>query len=157
MGIFLAFRALVPLSPAFGSIAMFISGVILVLSGLMAAGAIKWRSGLGGFICGRVAGTRSPLYLGALTGLRPCGPLLAAMAFMLSLPTPVSVGAFMICFWAASSLLVIMLGAVGGGLSVLISRKLGIDRFRGIIGIAMVCIGIFLILTGIGGISSGAV
>lgn len=157
MSVFLAFKALVPLSPALGTIATVISGIILILSGLAAAGAIKLKMGFAGLLCGRIAGTRSPLYLGVLTGLRPCGPLLAAMAFMLALPTALSIGFFMASFWVASSLLVMLLGIVGGGISVLVSKKLGLERLRRVTGMAMVFIGVFLLLMGIGGLGAGGV
>ena len=157
MTVFLAVRTLVPLSPVFGNVASLISGILLILSGLVAAGAIKWRSGFAGMLCGRIAGTKSPLYLGVLTGLRPCGPLLAAMAFMLALPTVPSIGVFMISFWVASSILVIALGIVGGGLSMLISKRLGIDRLRSITGMAMIFIGLFLVLVSIGGLGAGTI
>jgi sulfite exporter TauE/SafE len=157
MSLFLIFRALVPLSPVLGNIATLVSGIVLVLSGLAAAGALKWRSGFAGMLCGRVAGTKSPLYLGVLTGLRPCGPLLAAMAFMLALPTSLTIGLFMVSFWVASSLLVIVMGVVGGGLSNLISKKLGINRLRSITGMAMIFIGLFLLLVGIGGLGTGGI
>jgi sulfite exporter TauE/SafE len=152
MSLFLAFRSLVPLNPLLGTLATTVSGIILVLSGLSAAGAIKWSSGLGGLVCRQAAGIRSPLYLGVLTGLRPCGPLLAAMAFMLTLPTVLNIGVFMLCFWVASSALVMAGGIVGGSLSTFISGKLGINRLRSIMGMAMVFIGLFLLLTGIGGL-----
>jgi len=157
MAVFLALRALVPLSPVLGTAATVISGVLLILSGLMATGAIKWRSGFAGLLCGRIAGAKSPLYLGVLTGLRPCGPLLAAMAFMLALPTALTIGIFMVCFWAASSLLVIGLGVVGGGISLFASRRLGAERLRSITGIAMIFIGSFLLLVGAGGLNAGAI
>ena len=157
MSFFLALRALIPLSPALGSAATVISGAVLIISGLSAAGALKMRTGFASVICRRIAGATSPLYLGILTGLRPCGPLLAAMAFMLALPTAVAIGSFMISFWVASSLLVMALGVVGGSISVLASKKLGVERLRSITGMAMVFIGVFLVLVGFGGLSIGAV
>ncbi len=157
MSVFLAFRALVPLSSALGGIATIVSGILLIISGLSATGAIKLRVGFAAFVCRRIAGTSSPLYLGILTGLRPCGPLLAAMAFMIALPTPIGIGSFMLSFWVASSLLVISLGLLGGGISVLVSKKLGVERLRSITGMAMIFIGAFLLLVGIGGLSTGAI
>ena len=154
--VFLALRALVPLSPVIESVAVLVSGMILVVSGLASVGILKWRSGLGRLLCQFTAGARSPLYLGMLTGLRPCGPLLAAMAFMLTLPGAFKAGMFMLFFWMASSVLVITLGVVSGGLSMLAGKKLGIDRLRRIAGMAMIFIGCFLLLTGIGGIGAFA-
>jgi len=157
MSVFLVFRTLVPISAVLGTAATIVSGIILIISGLSATGAIRLRMGFAGLLCSRIGGTRSPLYLGVLTGLRPCGPLLAAMAFMLALPSAASIGFFMASFWAASSLLVIVLGLVGGGITVLVSKKLGLERLRRITGIAMVFIGVFLLLVGIGGVSTGRV
>jgi sulfite exporter TauE/SafE len=110
MSLFLIFREIVTISPIFGAVATLVSGIILVLSGLSSVGAIKTHSAFGRLLCQQVASTRSPLFLGVLTGLRPCGPLLAALAFMLTLPTIPRISIFMLSFWIASSVLVMVLG-----------------------------------------------
>jgi sulfite exporter TauE/SafE len=153
MSVFLAFRSLVPLSPDLGTAATLLSGLILILSGLSATGAIKLRASFASMLCRRVAGSPSPFYLGVLTGLRPCGPLLAAMAFLLALPSAMTMGIFIASFWVASSLLVLILSVVGGGISVLAGKKVGIERVRTITGMAMIFIGFFLILVSVGGMT----
>lgn len=157
LSLFLAFKELVPISPALGTVATLISGIILIFSGLSAVGVIQWRSGFGRLLCQQVAGTKSPLYLGVLTGLRPCGPLLAAMAFILTLPTILETGLFMFSFWAASSALLMVLGVAGGGLAMVMGKRLGIDRLRSIIGTAMIVIGLFLLLLGTGSLNASAI
>ena len=93
-----------------------------------------------------MTGDKSPLYLGMLTGLRPCGPLLAAITLALALPTIGEISAFILFFWLASSVVVLTLGAAGGQLARVAGGRLGIERLRQIVGIAMVVIGIFLLL-----------
>jgi sulfite exporter TauE/SafE len=148
MSLFLIFREIVTISPIFGAVATLVSGIILVLSGLSSVGAIKAHSAFGRLLCQQVASTRSPLFLGVLTGLRPCGPLLAALAFMLTLPTIPRISIFMLSFWIASSVLVMVLGVAGGGLATVMGKRLGIARLRSIIGMAMIVIGFYLTLTG---------
>jgi len=117
-------------------------------------GILKWRSGLGRLLCQFTAAPGRPSTWACSPGSGPCGPLLAAMAFMLTLPGAFKAGMFMLFFWMASSVLVITLGVVSGGLSMLAGKKLGIDRLRRIAGMAMIFIGCFLLLTGIGGIGA---
>jgi sulfite exporter TauE/SafE len=148
VSLFLIFGKIVTISPILGAVATLVSGIILVLSGLSSVGAIKTRSGFGRLLCQQVASTRSPLYLGALTGLRPCGPLLAALAFMLTLHTIPKISLFMFSFWIASSILVMVFGVAGGGFATVMGRRLGIARLRSIIGMAMIVIGCYLTLTG---------
>ena len=113
--IFLILRALVPISPVLGTFATLVTGIILIFSGLSSVRIIQWRSGFGRLVCQNVAGTKSPLYLGALTGLRPCGPLLAALTFMLTLPSLLETVLFMFFFWMASSALSLFSGSLAGG------------------------------------------
>jgi sulfite exporter TauE/SafE len=155
VGLFFALKEILPIDPVFGVVATVLSGLILILSGLSFNGVIKIESKLGKLVCRRTAGTDSPLFLGVLTGLRPCAPLLAAMTFVIALQTILEAGVFLISFWIASSAIVIALGTLGGAFSMLLSKKIGIDRLRSIIGMAMIFIGVFLILLGIGGLQAG--
>jgi len=141
--IFLSTRAIMPISSSVVLFATLFCGIILIFSGLMSMGVIKWKSRFGNLFCQHVAGNKSPLYLGIMTGLRPCGPLLAAMAFILTLSTVPEISIFLIFFWLASSLLVLALGATGGQLAAVFRKKLGIDRLHNIIGVAMIIIGFF--------------
>ena len=148
--VFIAIEEMVSISPALMAAAAVISGVILMLSGLAALGVFNKPSALGRILCRQMSGARSLLYLGILAGLRPCGPLLAALAFMLTLPGAVDMGVFMLVFWLASSILLLAVGVAGGGLASILGRSIGIDRIKRIAGIAMIVIGLFLLLQGIG-------
>lgn len=148
--IVLALRAEVNVSPALGAAVTLATGLIVILSGLVTAGFVTWRAGLGRLVCRQAAGTTSPFYLGVLTGLRPCGPLLAALLALLTFPTTSQAVLYMLAFWAGSSVLVVALGLAGGGLAALAGKRLGLARLRSIVGMAMVVIGLYLVLVGIG-------
>jgi uncharacterized protein len=142
-------REIFAISPMVEAIATLLSGVILVMSGLASLGAFNWNVALSHALCRHISTTRSPLYLGVLTGVRPCGPLVAALAFVLTLPGLTSMGVFILFFWLASSVLMLGVGVAGGGLGSMLSRQIGLDRTRRIAGITMVVIGLLFTLQGI--------
>jgi hypothetical protein len=82
--------------------------------------------------------------------VRPCGPLVAALAFVLTLPGIASMGLFLLFFWLASSLLMLGVGAAGGGLGAILSHQIGLDRTRRIASLTMVVIGLLFVLQAIG-------
>jgi uncharacterized protein len=125
------------------------SGAILMISGLVSIGAFRWNSALSHTLCRHISTTRSPLYLGLLTGVRPCGPLVAALAFVLTLPGAASMGLFLLFFWLASSCLMLGVGAASGGLGAILSHQIGVDRIRRIAGLTMVVIGLLFTLQAI--------
>jgi len=147
--VLLALSEVITISIRIEAIAMLISGFILLFSGLVSLGAFQWNSGLSHILCRHLSSTRSPLYLGILTGIRPCGPLLAALAFVLTLPGVVSMGIFLLCFWLASSILLLGIGVAGGGLGAILSRQAGLDRTRRIASLTMIVISILFIFQGI--------
>ena len=150
LSVFVAVKETLSISPIVIAIATLVSGIILILSGLAVFGIFNQPSILGRFLCRHTSGVRSPLYLGILAGIRPCGPLLAAMAFMLTLPGITEMSIFVLFFWLVSSFLLLTIGAASGGLSHILGRRIGVHRIRRIAGIAMVVIGIFLIAQAIG-------
>ena len=150
LSVFVAVKETISISPTVVAVATLVSGVILILSGLAAFGVFNQPSILGRFLCRHMSGVRSPLYLGILAGIRPCGPLLAAMAFMLTLTGIAEMSIFVLFFWLVSSFLLLAIGAAGGGLSLILGRRIGIQRIRRIAGVAMVVIGLFLIAQAIG-------
>jgi uncharacterized protein len=140
--ILLLLSEVVTFNPKFEAVATLASGAILLISGLSSLGAFRWNSALSHMLCRHMSTTRSPLYLGVLTGVRPCGPLLAALTFVLTLPGALSMGLFLLFFWLASSFLMLGVGAAGGGLGTILSRQIGLDRTRRIAGLTMVVIGL---------------
>jgi sulfite exporter TauE/SafE len=150
---FLILRQFVGVSTIFVTIAMLISGLLLLLSALVIFGVFKKLASLERILCVYVAGNRSPLYLGILTGIRPCGPLLAAIAFVLTLPGITKMGAFIVFFWLASSITLFSLAGISGGIAAFIGKRVGIDRIRRIAAIAMAVIGVALVLQAVGSLS----
>ncbi len=150
LALFIILNETVFLSPVVLSGATMVSGIILVLSGLAAFGLFNQPNAISRILCKHMAGTSSPLYLGLLAGIRPCGPLLAAMAFMLTLPGIGDLSVFILVFWLASSLLLLAVGAAGGGLATIFGRRIGIERMRRIAGMAMVVIGSYMLIRAIG-------
>lgn len=156
MAVFLI-KEIVSINATFVASASIVSGVILIVSGLISLGAFSVNNPLGRFVCRYASGAKSPFYLGLMTGVRPCGPLIAAMTFTLTLASLIEVTTFVIGFWMASSLVFLAVGVGGGGLSLLLNRRIGMDRVRRIAGIAVIIIGILLTLQGIGQLMVGAV
>lgn len=146
MAVFLAVKAIISISPVITLIAGQVGGIIMILSGLASMGILKWNNRIGQLVCRQAAGNGSPFYLGLLTGLRPCGPLLAAIAFAMTLSETAYIVAFILFFWMASSLLVLVLGAAGGQVFSFIGGIIGSQRLHNIVGTAMIIIGLFLIL-----------
>ena len=150
LSVFIVLKETITISSTVVAVASLVSGIILIFSGLAAFGIFNQPTILGRFLCRNMSSTRSPLYLGILAGIKPCGPLLAAMAFMLTLPGTPEMSLFILFFWLASSILLLVVGAVGGGLASVMGRRIGIERIRRIAGMAMVVIGLFLIGQAIG-------
>jgi sulfite exporter TauE/SafE len=148
--VLIALREIVAIGPKVEAAATLVSGAILIVSGLVSLGVFRWNSALSRVLCRHISTTRSPLYLGVLTGIRPCGPLLAALAFVLTLPGAGSMGLFLFFFWLASSVLLLGIGAAGGGLGAILSHRIGLDRTRRIAALTIVVIGLLFTLQGIG-------
>jgi len=136
------------------AIAILISGLLLILSSLVSFGVFKRPLPLDRILCRYVAGAKSPLYLGVMSGVRPCGPLLAAIAYVMTLPDIAKMGVFMLSFWLASSALLIIIGGIGGGVMSVLGKRLGIDRIRRIAAMAMAVVGVVLVLQAIGSFSA---
>jgi sulfite exporter TauE/SafE len=148
--VFWVVKETITISPTVTAVAMMISGIIMIASGLTAFGVFNRPSFLSRLVCRQMSASRSPLYLGVLAGSRPCGPLVAAMAYMLTLPGIVETGVFLVFFWLASSLFLLAVGAVSSGLAVTAGKKLGVIRIRRIAAMAMMVIGVVLMAQGVG-------
>jgi uncharacterized protein len=153
---FIALKEFVGVSNIVVSSARLVSGMLLILSALITFGALSRLKMLEHILCSYVAGGRSPLYLGIMTGIKPCGPLLAAIAFVLTLPSIGRMSVFMLAFWLASSVVLVSIGGFGGGVMSLVSKRIGAERMRRIAAIAMAFIGLVLILQAVGSFVSGA-
>ncbi len=127
------------------------SGLVAILSGLFILGAFKRFPAFNKHYCLMFNGTRSPFVLGLLAGITPCAPLFAALAFIMTLDSLFIMSLFMICFWLASTLLIIALSSMGGVLASLLSRRVGLERVRRIASIAIIVIGLVLLIRGLSG------
>jgi uncharacterized protein len=148
--VLIALREAFTISLLVEAVAILASGIILIVSGLASLGAFNWNMALSHVLCRHISTTRSPLYLGVLTGVRPCGPLVAALAFVLTLPGVASMGLFLLFFWLASSFLMLGVGAAGGGLGAILKKQIGLDRTQRIAGLTMVFIGLLFLLQAVG-------
>ncbi len=151
---FVLLREFTGVSSAVISVSLVISGLLLLLSALVAFGAFRNNHAFDRILCRHIAGAKSPLYLGLLTGIKPCGPLLAAMAFVLTIPNKMNMSIFMLVFWLTSSLVLLALGGVGGGLMSFLAKRIGTERMRRIAAVSMVVIGVVLVTQGIGTITN---
>ena len=149
LAIFITIKEIATPGNSIIAIATLASGLILMVSSLSVLGVLNMVAS-SRLLCRYVSTKRSPLYLGILTGIRPCGPLLAALAYILALPKVVEMGVFLLFFWLASSLLIIAAGAISSGMAQVLGKGSGSNRIRRIFAIAMFVIGLILVLQAIG-------
>lgn len=122
-----AFGSVITLGGAFKGIVQIIAGVFMVIMGINMLGIFPWFRKLTprmpSFIAMKVNAekgkSKSPLIVGLLNGLMPCGPLQAMQIYALSTGSPVK---------GAISMLIFSLGTVPlmfglGALSSLVSKK----------------------------------
>jgi sulfite exporter TauE/SafE/copper chaperone CopZ/plastocyanin domain-containing protein len=122
-----ALGAVISFSGTFKGIIQLLAGVFMVIMGLNMLGVFPWLRRLSPRmpkifarkIRSEKAESKSPLYVGLLNGLMPCGPLQAMQLYALSTGSP---------FRGALSMLVFSLGTVPlmfalGALSSILSRK----------------------------------
>lgn len=142
------------LSENFFTIALIniLSGLIAILSGFMVIGAFNRFRYFNKHYCFMLTGKGSPFILGVLAGISPCAPLFAALAFALTQTSLFRMGLFVTCFWLASTVLIILLSSMSGGLASLIGRQIGLERVRRIAGMAIIFIGLVLLIRGLGSI-----
>lgn len=140
----------VEINPAVTATATLVLGLLLVFHGLSVLGLFKTKSFLGSIFCRYTEGKRSLVYLGMLTGLRPCVPLIAALTYSITLTGIGETITFMMSFWLASSLLIFAIGPLSGALVRATSKKISIERIRRISSLAMVVIGAVFTVQGIG-------
>jgi len=139
----------VEFNPAITAAATLVLGLLLVFHGLSVLGLFKVKSVLGSFFCRFTEGRRSLVYLGMLTGLRPCVPLIAALTYSITLAGIGETLTFMFSFWLASSVLIFLIGPISGAVFGATSRKISVDRIRRISSLALVAIGLVFALQGI--------
>ena len=108
------------------------------------------KSVIGSIFCKYTEGKRSLVYLGMLTGLRPCVPLIAALTYSITLTGIGETLTFMMSFWLASSLLIFVIGPLSGALIGATSKKISVERIRRISSLALVVIGSVFAIQGIG-------
>jgi sulfite exporter TauE/SafE len=125
-------------------------GLLLVFHGLTVLGLFKAKSILGSIFCKYTEGKRSLVYLGMLTGLRPCVPLIAALTYSITLTGIGETMTFMFSFWLASSVLIFLIGPISGVVLGVTSKKISVERIRRISSLALIAIGLFFTTQGIG-------
>lgn len=148
--IFVFLKSFLPNNILTEALVTLITGAIVILSALATFGILNWSSGVGSHFCRMVSGSKTPFYLGILMGFRPCPALISALAFTLTLTTPIKMSMFLVSFWLATSVLVLFLGSAGGGLAYFFGQRISLTRVRRISGIAMMVIGLVLVLQAIG-------
>lgn len=131
------------------AIATLVTGLIAIFSALVVFEILNWPTGIGKSFCQIVSGSKPPFYMGMLAGFRPCPPLIAALAFILTLTTLTRMGAYLVTFWVATSIPILLIGAAGGGAASILGQKIGLARIRRISGIALVVVGFILVLQAI--------
>ena len=130
-------------------IATMLSGVIAILGALGAFGVLNWATDIGKIFCRMVSDKKPPFYLGLLTGMRPCAPLIAALTFALTLSGFNEMSPFIVSFWLASSVLILILASATGGLASKFGQRIGIMRLRRIGGITLMVVGLVLVVQSI--------
>ena len=93
----------------------------------------------------KMGGSRSPLYIGLLNGLMPCGPLQAMQLFALSTGSPVKGALSMLFFSLGTVPLMFGLGALSSFLSKKFTQKM-----MKVSAVLVVILGIFMFQNGLG-------
>ena len=143
LGLLFSFTIKSILNPIITAVATLIVGCLVILHGLSALGIFKIRTAID-HQCKYVETNRSPVYLGLLTGLRPCVPLIAALTYSITLAEVTEVLLFMLSFWVGSSIFIFLIGPLSGGLAG-VARRISIQRVRTISGVALIVVGLVLI------------
>ena len=140
----------VEINPVITATATLVLGLLLAFHGLSVLGFFKTKSILGSIFCRYTEGGKSLVYLGMLTGLRPCLPLIAALTYSITLASIGETLTFMVSFWFASSLLIFLVGPVSAAVLGVTSKKISVERIRRISSLALVAIGLFFTIQGMG-------
>ncbi len=111
-----------------GAVALFV-GVFMIVMGLNMLDIFPWLRKFSlrmpRFLTGGIEGkSNSPLYVGLLNGLMPCGPLQAMQLYALSTGSPIQGAISMFLFALGTSLLMFGFGAVSSMLSKKFTTKL---------------------------------
>jgi len=126
-----ALGSVISFSGAFKGIIQLLGGVFMVIMGLNMLGVFPWLRCLSPHmpkifarkIQSEKAESKSPLYVGLLNGLMPCGPLQAMQLYALSTGSPVRGALSMLVFSLGTVLLMFGLGALSSFLSKKFTRK----------------------------------
>lgn len=130
-----------------------VAGVFMVIMGLNMLNIFPWlrrfSPRMPKFIASKInsekqRGSRSPLYIGLLNGLMPCGPLQAMQIFALSTGSPVK-GALSMLFFSLGTV-PLMFGL--GALSSILSKKFR-QRMVQVSALLVIILGIFMFQNGV--------
>ncbi len=133
------------INPVITATTTLVLGCLLILQGFSSLGVFSVGRAIGSNFCQYIATRRSLVYMGILTGLRPCVPLLAALTYSVTLSGIAEVLLFMLAFWLASSLLIFLIGPISGSLAAVAGKRISVQRVRRISGVALVVVGLFFI------------
>ncbi|MEM3003799.1 MAG: sulfite exporter TauE/SafE family protein [Candidatus Bathyarchaeia archaeon] len=100
-------------------------------------------------ICCGFSRVKSTFLLGLMLGLRPCLPLIAALAYSATLPSILGSLIFMSSFWLGSTAYIPLMGLLAGVLTHFAVSHSSIERIRRISGIALVVVGFIFINQGV--------
>ncbi|MDR2486703.1 MAG: sulfite exporter TauE/SafE family protein [Clostridiales Family XIII bacterium] len=126
-----AFGSAITFSATLQGVLKLVAGVFMVIMGVVMLGVFPWMRRLvprmPSFFARRVgeeqAGSNSPLYVGLLNGLMPCGPLQAMQIYALSTGNPFEGALSMLLFCAGTVPLTSGLGALSAALGKRFTRK----------------------------------
>jgi sulfite exporter TauE/SafE len=151
LGILLGFAiSSVSISPIVAAITTIVLGCLVVFHGLSVLRIFRPNSVINLNICKYLKSHKSPVYLGVVTGLRPCIPLITAITFSINLSGIAEVILFMLSLWVGSSVFIFLIGPIIGGLARVASAKISAQRVKTISGVALVVVGLFLIVQSLG-------
>ncbi len=130
-----------------GAVALF-AGVFMIIMGLNMLDIFPWLRKFSlrmpRFLTGGIEGkSNSPLYIGLLNGLMPCGPLQAMQLYALSTGSPIQGAVSMFLFALGTSFLMFSFGAVSSMLSKKFTYKL------------MMVSAVLVIILGVGMLNTG--
>lgn len=140
----------VEINPIFTAVTTLALGCLVVLHGLSALGVFRIRTAIGSTFCKYIGTSRSPVYLGIFTGLRPCVPLVAALTYSITLSGIGEAFLFMLSFWFGSSFLIFLIGPISGALARGAAKRVPVERIRRISSVALMVVGLLFIIQGIG-------
>ena len=140
----------VEINPTITALATLTLGFLLIIHGLSVLGVFRTKAVKDSYLCKCFGTNRSPIYLGILTGIRPCMPLMAVLTYSINLSGIIEVIVFILSFWLGSSILIFIIGLITGGLASAVAKNISVERIRRISGVTLIIVGLFFIAQTLG-------